>query len=265
MLNKALRAGASPPPAPRPPTPSDKQLWSMPNCDSSGVQAVKQVFEQRTMYDAVVAGDYMRHAQLIAALQAWAQRFGQPLRIVDLGCGDASLAASSFAGATVERYVGIDLAESSIEQARVSTAAWQGRVELICGNLFDALHGMVAESANVVLASYSLHHFSTVDKGRLLGEISRVLEPRGALLWIDVVRDEGQSRDECVNGLAADIRRHWTLLSVEERERAAEHVLTSDFPETEGWMMEATAAAGFSAESALLKGELFRGWALTRD
>jgi ubiquinone/menaquinone biosynthesis C-methylase UbiE len=161
----------------------------MTDADSTAVKAVKQVFEQRSMYDAVVAGNYMHHAELVAALETWAMEFGRPLRIVDLGCGDASLAAKSFAGARVEHYVGVDLAESSIEQARLSTAAWKGRVELICGNLFDALHGLAGGSANVVLASYSLHHFSTVDKVKLLREISRAVESRGVLLWIDAVRD----------------------------------------------------------------------------
>lgn len=232
----------------------------MTSSDSNAVLAVKQTFEQRSMYDAVVTGNYMHHAELIAALAAWAKEFGRPLRIVDLGCGDASLAMKSFAGATVKRYAGIDLAESSIEQARVSTTAWQGRVELICGNLFDALHGLPDGSANVVLASYSLHHFSTADKVKLLGEIGRVLEPRGVLLWIDAVRNEGESRDDYVNGLASDIKRDWTLLSVEERERAAEHVLTSDFPETEGWMMDATRSAGFERGDTLLQDRAFRGW-----
>ncbi|MBA4106986.1 MAG: hypothetical protein C0485_14655 [Pirellula sp.] len=236
----------------------------MTDADSIAVKAVKQVFEQRSMYDAVVTGNYMHHAELVAALGAWAREFGRPLRIVDLGCGDASLATKSFAGARVEHYVGIDLAESSIEQVRLSTAAWAGRVELICGNLLDALHGMGDGSANVVLASYSLHHFSTADKVKLLGEISRVLEPSGVLLWIDAVRNEGESREEFVDGLACEIKRDWTLLSVEERQRAAEHVLASDFPETERWMMEQTAAAGFEVVETLLKGESFRGWTFLR-
>lgn len=236
----------------------------MTDAEATAVLAVKQVFEQRSMYDAVVAGNYMHHAELIAALAGWAQEFGRPLRIVDVGCGDASLAAKSFAAASIEHYVGVDLAESSIEQARANTAAWKGRVELICGNLFDALHGLAAGSANVVLASYSLHHFSTADKVKLLREIGRVLEPGGALLWIDAVRDEGESRDEFVNGLAGEIKRDWTLLSVDERQRAAEHVLSSDFPETEAWMMEATTAAGFEVVETLLKGESFRGWVFLR-
>ena len=158
----------------------------------------------------------------------------------------------------------VDIAESSIEQSRANTAKWNGRVELICGNLFDSLYAMANGSANVVLASYSLHHFSTADKVKLLREIGRVLEPDGALLWIDAVRDEGESRDEFVNGLAGEIKRDWTLLSVEERQRAAEHVLTSDFPETEAWMMERMAAVGFGVADTLLREKLFRGWVFLR-
>ena len=236
----------------------------MTDANATAVLAVKQTFEQRSMYDAVVAGNYMHHAKLIAKLAGWAKEFGRPLRIVDVGCGDASLATKSFAAAPIEQYVGVDIAESSIEQARATTASWKGRVELICGNLFDSLHSMAAGSANVVLASYSLHHFSTADKIKLLREIGRVLQPGGALLWIDAVRDEGESRDEFVNGLAGEIKRDWTLLSVEERGRAAEHVLTSDFPETEAWMMEQTAATGFEVVETLLKGESFRGWTFLR-
>jgi len=227
--------------------------------------SVKAVFEHRSMYDAVVDGDYMFHAEIIAALGTWAADFGRPLRIVDLGCGDARVAVRGFANAEVASYTGVDLAESSIAEARRSTASWNSRVELICGDLLDALQQMPAGSANVVLASYSLHHFSTTDKMQLLGEIHRVLEPRGMLLWIDAVRNDGESRDEYVDELAADIKRDWTLLSLEERDRAAEHVLTSDFPETESWMMKQTSAAGFAAASRLLMGERFRGWAFARS
>lgn len=227
--------------------------------------SVKAVFEQRSMYDAVVDGNYMFHVEINAALRNWARSFGRPLRIVDLGCGDARVAARGFAAAEVAQYVGVDLAESSIAAARHSTAAWNGRVELICGDLLDALQQMQPASANVVLASYSLHHFSTADKVKLLREIGRVLEPGGALLWIDAVRDEGESRDEFVDGLADEIKRDWTLLSVEERERAAEHVLNSDFPETEAWMMEQTVPAGLAVGAKLLCGRAFKGWSFQRN
>lgn len=226
--------------------------------------AVKEVFEQRSMYDAVVDGNYMHHAELFAALGAWAKGFAQPLRIIDLGCGDASLAATSFATANVAHYVGVDLAESSIAQARVKTAAWEGRVALVCGNLFDALRGMPSNSANGVLASYSLHHFSSDEKQRLLSEIARVLEPGGVLLWIDAVRGEDESRDEYVDRLTFEVMESWTNLTVDERTRAVQHIQTSDFPETEAWMMTELSAAGFRLHSTLLNAPLFKGWSFCR-
>ncbi len=91
------------------------------------VARVKEVFEQWAMYDAVVRADYMRHAELAAGLAEWAAAYGRPLSIVDLGCSDAWLATHAFRNANVEHYLGVDLAESSIERARENLAIWPGR------------------------------------------------------------------------------------------------------------------------------------------
>src|SRR5262245_15556633 len=107
----------------------------------------------------LVRCNYMRHAELAGALETWAKHVGQPLRIVDLGCGDAGMATSAFRHANVEHYCGVDLAESSIERAQDRVVIWPGRVELACGNFAEMLHRLPSASANVVLASYSLHHF----------------------------------------------------------------------------------------------------------
>jgi hypothetical protein len=60
------------------------------------IARVKEVFEQWAMYDAVVQADYMRHSELVSALELWARTNGRPLRIVDLGCGDSWLATHAF-------------------------------------------------------------------------------------------------------------------------------------------------------------------------
>ena len=194
--------------------------------------SVKEVFEHRAMYDAVVDGNYMRHAELTAALAAWSAAFAQPLRVLDLGCGDSLLATAGFRDANVERYLGVDLAESSIEMAYRRVAIWPGRTELVCGDLFATLETLPDKSANVVLASYSLHHFATADKRRLVSEIARLLEPRGFLLWIDAVREEGESRDCYIERLTNAIAYEWTTLTAEERQLAIDHVRSADFPET---------------------------------
>ena len=228
------------------------------------VARVKEVFEQWAMYDAVVQHDYMRHAELVRALGEWAAAFGRPLSIVDLGCSDAWLATHAFRNANVEHYLGVDLAESAIERARGNLEIWPGRVELVCGNLAEVLAERPAASANVVLASYSLHHFSTGDKLKLIDEIRRLLVPGGAFVWIDAVRDEGESRDQYIDRLTRVMSHDWVGLSVEQRERGVTHVRTSDFPETKSWMLEQVEAAGFRPGATFLVDEFFDGWAFVK-
>jgi ubiquinone/menaquinone biosynthesis C-methylase UbiE len=228
------------------------------------VARVKEVFEQWAMYETVVRADYMRHAELAAGLAEWAEAFGQPLSVVDLGCSDAWLATHAFRKANVEHYLGVDLAESSIERARVATAIWPGRVELVCGNLADVLAELPDASANLVLASYSLHHFSTVDKVRLLEEIRRLLVPGGAFVWIDAVRDDDENRDQYIDRLTQVMSNDWTALTPDQRERGVTHVRTSDYPETKSWMLEHVEAAGFLPDATLLMDEFFDGWAFLK-
>ncbi len=224
------------------------------------VARVKEVFEQWAMYDAVVQADYMRHAELVRALGEWAKSFGGPMSIVDLGCSDAWLATHAFRLANVKHYLGVDLAESAIERARENLVIWPGRFDLVRGNLADVLAAQPDGSANTVLASYALHHFSTADKLKLLDEIWRLLVPGGAFLWIDAVRDDGEGRDEYIDRLTQVMSNDWDDLTIEQRERGVTHVRTSDFPETKSWMLEHVEAAGFRLGATFLEDEFFDGW-----
>jgi len=236
----------------------------MPDISEVAFARVKEVFEQWAMYDAVVQHDYMRHTELAAALADWATEFAQPLEIVDLGCGDAGLATNGFRAAHVKHYLGVDLSESSVERARGHLSIWSGRAEIICGNLAETLAGLTGESVNTVLASYSLHHFSTSDKIKLVSEVWRLLKPGGAFLWIDAVRDNGESRDDYISRLTHTMEKDWVGLTVEQRRRGVEHVRTSDYPETSAWMRDEVAAAGFNRSATLLKDEFFDGWVFTK-
>src|SRR5262245_38645049 len=138
---------------------------------------VKQVFEQRSMYDAVVEADYMYHAELVATLAVWARDQSQPLRIVDLGCGDSWLATHAFREANVVEYHGVDVSDASVADGRKRIAIWPGRATVVAGNLAEFLRAQPTESATVILASYSLHHFQTDAKIALIADCRRVLIP----------------------------------------------------------------------------------------
>ncbi|MCI0334799.1 MAG: class I SAM-dependent methyltransferase [Planctomycetes bacterium] len=225
---------------------------------------VKAVFEQQSMYDAVVQADYMQHTELVATLADWARTQTVPLRIIDLGCGDAWLATHAFRDANVEMYRGVDVSDSSGERARHNTAIWPGRTEVATGNLADFLHKTPDASANVVLASYSVHHLSSEAKIALIADCRRVLVPGGTFFWIDPVRNDNESRDDYINRLTHVMQNDWTALTLDDREKACTHVRTSDFPETGRWMFDQVQRAGFQRTATLLHNDFFDGWAFTK-
>jgi ubiquinone/menaquinone biosynthesis C-methylase UbiE len=226
---------------------------------------VKETFEQWAMYDAVIQGDYMKHAELVATLADWARKQSVPLRIIDLGCGDAWLATHAFRNANVQSYHGVDVSDSAVERARHNTAIWPGRAEVTAGNLADFLHSQPDGSANVLLASYSIHHFSSDAKIALIADCRRVLAPGGTFLWIDAVRNDDESRDTYIARLTNVMQHDWTNLTDDQRNKACTHVRESDFPETGRWMRDHVAAAGFQLADTILKNEFFDGWAFTKS
>ena len=52
----------------------------------------------------------------------------------------------------------------------------------------------------------------------------------------------------------------WTALSLDQRRRAVQHVLTSDYPETEAWMQTHAAQAGFQPGVRILEDQFFGTW-----
>ncbi|HVT28571.1 MAG TPA: class I SAM-dependent methyltransferase [Lacipirellulaceae bacterium] len=225
---------------------------------------VKEVFDQWAMYNAVVEADYMHHAELVATLAAWAQQQSQPLRIVDLGCGDAYLATHAFRNANVASYRGVDVSDSAAELAREHTSIWAGKAECVAGNLADFLHSLPDASATVVLASYSLHHFSSDAKVELINECYRVLARGGTFIWIDAVRRHDQSRDAYIDALTQVMHHDWTALTPDQRDKACAHVRESDYPETAQWMLDHVLAAGFAPLNRILERPFFDGWAFAK-
>lgn len=224
---------------------------------------VKETFDGWAMYQAVVDAGYMHHAEIVATLAAWAKQHPEPLRIIDLGCGDSWLATTAFKHGNVGSYRGVDVSDASV-LARANIAIWPGRAEVVAGNLADFLHHAPDGSANVILGSYSIHHFSTDAKIEIIKDCYRVLSSGGTFIWIDAVRRNDESHDTYITRLTAEMEEHWTALTPDQRDKACAHVRECDFPETSSWMLEHVAAAGFGPSKQILEHEFFDGWAFTK-
>lgn len=228
------------------------------------VSRVKETFEDWSMYEAVVRHDYMCHQELARGLHTIGAAPGEALRIVDLGCGDAWLATHAFSGLPVQSYHAVDLSDSAVDRARDNVKAWGQAATVEQGNMAEFVAGLAAGSANLVLASNSLHHFDTAGKAAIVGHCFRTLVPQGTLCWIDPVLREGESREAYLTRLTTIMMNDWTGLSEDQRRRSTQHVWDSDFPETEARLMRICEAAGFRFASRFLENELFGAWAFMK-
>jgi 2-polyprenyl-3-methyl-5-hydroxy-6-metoxy-1,4-benzoquinol methylase len=123
--------------------------------------------------DAAPRGLELRRAFLLDGLRAASARSQQPLRVLDVGCGDGRLtAAIAQAGFAV---VGIDVAEEPLRRARELHAGIDVRLAPV-----DRGWALEDASFDVVWAGETIEHVS--DTAGWLSELRRVLRSGGSLL-----------------------------------------------------------------------------------
>jgi ubiquinone/menaquinone biosynthesis C-methylase UbiE len=113
--------------------------------------------------------------------------------VLDVGCGTGTLAleASERAGVT-GHVVGVDPAPRQIARARAKAAKRGLPVDFQIG-VIEHLP-FPAESFDVVLSTWMMHHLPDDLKRRGLAEIARVLKPAGRLVVVDATHPERSER-----------------------------------------------------------------------
>jgi len=176
------------------------------------------------VYEKVVAADYLSHRLLYQGLRQFLQ--GQsPIRLLELGCGDARASQELLRDLPVEAYLGIDTSQGALElaRARVEADCWK----FVEGDVREL--PPVGSDWSVTLASFCLHHLSADEKRRTLAQIAEVTP---VFLLVDLFREEGESREQYLERRRAWMRAQWTALSSEELALVMEHEAAADFPET---------------------------------
>jgi|SRR5271157_2079104 len=98
-------------------------------------------------------------------------------------------------------------------------------------------------------------------KQDVLRQIRRLHTPEGGFIWTDLARHSQQTPDTYLKSLVHDIRQNWPVLRSDEVEETVAHVLSSDFPEEEQWMLDMVRESGFSLARTLLRDEFYGSWA----
>lgn len=185
-----------------------------------------------TLYDSISEMNYMFHREIYAHVTALlSQRHaGGPYSLLDLGCGNTRFIAPCLRTATPSRYAGVDLSEAALKEAREYLSGLEN-VELHHQDMLQAVRAADAPY-DVIFSGFAVHHLDAKEKQQLFHACAAKLAPGGHFILVDVVREEGQTREQYLEGYLNFMRSQWTAVRPDHLEEACAHVAAHDFPET---------------------------------
>ena len=213
-----------------------------------------RLFEEWQVYEKLLIHNYMDHHAFFNRLQAEImERFERPVAILDLGCGDLSPILPMLGNVPLSKYVGIDESDAALALASKRLQALHLPGRLIKGDLLTSL-GEMEDCFDIILASFSLHHFSNpVDKRRSLEAARRKLAPQGFFALIDVFSAVIESRDQYLERWISHAENRYVALQPEEKELLFNHVRARDFPVSQATFQALGRQAGLEGFAVLLE------------
>ena len=173
------------------------------------------------------------------------------ISMLDLGCGNARCMEPIIRKHQALSYVGVDLSEAALAEAAEFLSGVQG-VSMTCSDLLE--YAEAGQSpCDLIFSGFAVHHLSIGEKERLFRALYALLSKGGIFLMVDVVREEGMTREEHVNSYTGMMRTQWHGIPGEALEEGCSHVLAYDFPATFSELQKASLEAGFVRMEELLR------------
>lgn len=203
-----------------------------------------QIFNDSwTLYKKIVQGDYMHHKLFnrlaLDVLEEFKQ--GPDIQMLDIGSGDAEPIIPLIKNLPITRYTGIDLSDVVLEKCAVTLGTLNIEFKLKQGDM-EVVINQEEGPFDLIHSSYAIHHLSDRGKPSLLKKISSLLRPGGVFIYIDIIREEGQSLEQYRKDYNEYIE-NWIGITPMEKLVVTDHIKQFDFPatrsDTENWIAEA--------------------------
>jgi tRNA (cmo5U34)-methyltransferase len=153
------------------------------------IEEMAAFFDARAAgYDAYIQDEIFPDEQFAAfyrALSAPIERTGEPIRVLDLGCGTGLELQALFARAPNARVTGVDLAEGMLARLKDRYSAHAGQITLVVDSFLTAALG--SGVYDYVLSGLAMHHVLHDTKRELYKKIRAVLRPGGKYIEGDSV------------------------------------------------------------------------------
>jgi len=199
-----------------------------------------------TTYQKIIAQNYMFHSDIYRDVKAEIERrFGdRPIRVLELGCGDASATAQALRDSRVEFYYGCDLSPVALAVAEKNLALLSCEIELNCTDMLACLSGMDSKF-DVVFSSYALHHLAREDKQHFFELTHRLMNADGVHILVDLMREENEDRHSFISSYLGYVASNWHQLDGLELKSVTEHISERDHPESVSDYEAISRASGF--------------------
>lgn len=196
-------------------------------------------------YQKVISHNFMYHREITAAVATLLKTKSDPLRLLDLGCGDASHISKILSPGQLAEYCGCDLSPYALDVAKTNLEPFGTPATMICRDMLAVLREASANHFDIIYSSFALHHLSTDDKQVFFTECRRLLRENGCVILVDVMRDEGQERPDYLDNYNRTVRTEWDELTRNERDQVQKHIRNCDFPEPPSTLRKLARNAGF--------------------
>jgi 2-polyprenyl-3-methyl-5-hydroxy-6-metoxy-1,4-benzoquinol methylase len=199
------------------------------------------------IYQKVIRENYMKHEELGEAAQKHLQVFVQhsPIKMLDIGCGDAHQISEQLKQLNFSTYTGYELSEQATQFAEKHFAAFEKKVNFQIGSMQELIKKDQL-SYNVIYSSFAIHHLTDDEKKEIINDCYVKLEDGGLFILIDIKRLPGQSIEEYKASYVKWINQYWNALLEDEKKAIIDHLNTCDLPVETKAYIEYAIQAGFS-------------------
>lgn len=232
----------------------------------ASIEAIEIFLKSWNVYRDIIRHNYMFHREISKAAHATLRSLptAQALRVLDLGCGDASMALPLLVDSSIATYIGCDLSQPALDIAHTQLAKHNIPHRLYCEDMLRFMAEQSEASIDLVIASYAIHHLNTTDKQQLIREITRVLAPGGRFVLIDIFREPDESRVDYIRNYMGTLRQSWSALSNDDQTLVINHATEYDFPEPSSFYQTNCHKFGFSPGQRIAKHTWHEAWIFTR-
>jgi 2-polyprenyl-3-methyl-5-hydroxy-6-metoxy-1,4-benzoquinol methylase len=199
------------------------------------------------IYQKVIKENYMRHKELGELAQKYLQDFSErtPIKMLDIGCGDAHQISEQLKSLNVAAYTGYDLSEQATQFAEQYFAGFENIIAFQIGKMEDLIKEDQT-TYNVIYSSFAIHHLIDDKKAEIIKDCYNKLFEGGLFILIDIKRQPAQSINDYKASYTQWINTDWYALDKDEKNAIIDHLNTCDIPVENKTYTEYALRAGFS-------------------